>query len=70
MGSITRYAAINTKLRALEGRLLSKEDYTNIISAKTINDVVDYLKNNTSYSLVLKDTNPKDLDIDKNYCQL
>ncbi len=65
MGSITRYAAINTKLRALEGRLLSKEDYTNIISAKTINDVVDYLKNNTSYSLVLKDTNPKDLDIDK-----
>lgn len=57
MGSIRRYAAVNTKIKALEGKLLSKEDYYNIISAKTVKEIADYLKNNTSYALVLKDVN-------------
>lgn len=65
MGSVRRYAAINTKIKALEGRLLSKADYRNIISSKTVKEIADYLKSNTSYCFALDDITPEDLDIDK-----
>lgn len=57
MGSVKTFAAINTKIRALEGRLLTKEDYNKLISMKSISDIAKYLKDNTAYSKVLKDIN-------------
>lgn len=57
MGSVKTFAAINTKIRTLEGRLLTKEDYNKLISMKSVGDIAKYLKENTAYNKVLKDIN-------------
>src|SRR5665647_782339 len=44
MNSITRYAAVNTKIRALEGQFLSDEDYKVLLSKNSIQDIVRFLK--------------------------
>jgi V/A-type H+/Na+-transporting ATPase subunit C len=51
------YSAINTKARALYGKLLKKDDYEELILKKSVNEIASYLKNSTHYSSVLKDVN-------------
>lgn len=55
MDKTARFAAINTKVRALEGKLLSDEDYMNLLSQKTVSGIAGYLKHNTFYSSNLQD---------------
>lgn len=50
MDNVTRYAALNTKVRALEGKLLKDEDYMNLITKKSIPEVAAYLKQKTHYN--------------------
>lgn len=54
MDNVTRYAAINTKVRAIEGKLLKDEDYLNLLSKKSIPEVAAYLKQKTHYSHALE----------------
>lgn len=54
MDRTARFAAINTKVRALEGKFLSNEDYVNLLSQKSVSGIADYLKHNTSYSESLR----------------
>lgn len=54
MDNVKRYAAINTKIRVLEGKLLSNEDYMNLLSKKSLPEVAAYLREKTRYSEVLE----------------
>jgi V/A-type H+-transporting ATPase subunit C len=44
MNSIARYAAVNTKIRALEGQFLTEQDYRNLFEMDNVADIVRYLK--------------------------
>lgn len=55
MGSVARFGGLNTKLQAVHGKMLSKEDYENLIALGTVVDVARYLKEKTYYSDVLDD---------------
>ncbi|GAA0719489.1 hypothetical protein GCM10008905_07610 [Clostridium malenominatum] len=54
MGSITRYAAINSKLKAMERRFLSKEQYRKIFQCMSYEEVANYIKDYTLYGEVYK----------------
>lgn len=53
MGNISKYAAINTKVKAMEKNLLTAEDYKKMIELPSIESVVDYLKSETYYGTML-----------------
>ena len=53
MNKVIIYAAVNTKIRALEKNFLKREDYLNILRKKSVFDVARYLKENTFYSKLL-----------------
>jgi V/A-type H+-transporting ATPase subunit C len=55
MSNISRFAAVNTKIKALEGEFLTIENYKNILEQKSVADAARYLRNETSYKEVLKD---------------
>lgn len=49
MGNISKYAAINTKVKAMEKQLLKDHDYVKIIELPDVASVVDYLRTETEY---------------------
>ena len=57
MDKVIVYAAVNTKIRALEKDFLKREDYLNMIQKKSVVDVAHYLKENTSYDKLLSEIN-------------
>jgi V/A-type H+-transporting ATPase subunit C len=57
MDKVIIYAAVNTKIRALEKDFLKREDYLNMIQKKSVVDVARYLKDNTSYGKLLREIN-------------
>ena len=57
MDKVIIYAAVNTKIRALEKDFLKREDYLNMIQKKSVVDVAHYLKENTSYDKLLSEIN-------------
>lgn len=57
MDKVIIYAAVNTKIRALEKDFLKREDYLNMIRKKSVVDVAHYLKENTSYGKLLSEIN-------------
>ena len=57
MNKVIIYAAVNTKIRALEKDFLKREDYLNMIRKKSVVDVARYLKENTSYNKLLREIN-------------
>ena len=61
MDSVTRYAAVNTKVRALEGQLLKNEDYSNLLFKKSVVEVATYLKQKTHYADILGDINENEI---------
>lgn len=50
--------AVSTKVRAMYGKRLTKEDYKNLLNCKSVWDATNYLKNNTYYSQSLKNATP------------
>lgn len=54
MDNVTRFAAVNTKIKTMEGKLLKDEDYKNLISKQSVIDAAEYLKEKTYYSAVLE----------------
>ncbi|MCK8059892.1 MULTISPECIES: V-type ATPase subunit [unclassified Fusibacter] len=54
MGSVTRFAALYTKVKSLESGLLTKEDYHTLINLKTEDEVIEYLVDNSIYGKLVK----------------
>lgn len=54
MGNVKRFAAVNTKIKALKGNMLTNEDYVNLLKQGSVTGVGQYLKEYTSYNEVLK----------------
>lgn len=61
MGSIVRYAAVNTKVKSLEGKLMSEEEFERLLDTKNYEDAFKFLKEETHYNEVLKDYNAEDV---------
>ncbi len=61
MGSSKSANAVLAKARAKYGRRLTEKDYTNLLSCKSVAEVVTYLKNNTYYETVLKKVNEREI---------
>lgn len=57
MGNERRFAAINTKIRVLNGNLLTDEDFINLFKCKSIEELASYLRENTNYEVILKEVN-------------
>ena len=49
MGNISKYAAINTKVKAMEKQLLGDNDYIKMLDLSSVASVVEYLKTETFY---------------------
>lgn len=56
---MSRNPALSTKVKALKSNLLSQEDYNELISCETLEEVITYLKDKTQYSKYLRDLDPK-----------
>lgn len=57
MLSVFQYSGITAKVRTMMGKMLTVDDYKAMIQKKTVQDVANYLKNNTYYNTVLDDIN-------------
>lgn len=53
MSNVRKFAAVNVKVRALEGQLLKDEDYHRILMLNHVDEVVDYLRSETWYASIL-----------------
>ena len=49
MGNLLEYSGIITKLRAMEARLLTDEQFEEISALTSITELVSYLNANSSY---------------------
>ena len=68
MGNLLAYSGLVTKVRAMQAKLLTEEDFQNIANLKSVTDVVVYLKEKPAYEPLLKDIDEKRLhrgDIEK-----
>ena len=54
MGSMKDYAAISSKIRAMERERITKTDFWNLLDCKTVEEIVKYLKCETAFSSVLE----------------
>lgn len=61
MSSSKSANAVLAKARAKYGRRLTEKDYTNLLSCKSVSEVVSYLKNNTYYETVLRKINEREV---------
>lgn len=58
---MAKYAAVNTKVKALERNLLDDEEFDRIIESKNYLDAVRYLKDDTAYNNALSEYNIEDI---------
>lgn len=59
MDKITIFAAVNTKIRALEKEFLKREDYLNLLQKSSVGDASRYLMDNIYYRKLLKGIHPE-----------
>ena len=55
MDKIAIYAAVNTKIRAMEGKFLTEGDYESLLEKKSVPEIAFYLRDSTFYGQFLKD---------------
>lgn len=53
MGNVMAYSGIVTKVRAMQAKLLTKEDFDNIAAMKSVLDIISFLKGKPAYSELL-----------------
>jgi len=53
MDNVTRFAAVNTKIKAMEGQFLKDEDYASLLRMESVPEVARYLKEKTAYYEIL-----------------
>jgi len=56
MGSATKFAALNTKIQGMSGKLLKNRDYEQMINLNTVKEVLQYLKESTYYGEFIFET--------------
>lgn len=61
MGNVVEFAAVNTKVKALQGNFLNDEQYTRLLESKSYIDALKYLKEETSYKDALMNYNMEDI---------
>lgn len=61
MGRVVDFAAINTKVKGMEGRFLTKYQYAQLIECHSFRDALKFLRDETSYKDVLNDANIDEL---------
>jgi V/A-type H+-transporting ATPase subunit C len=61
MSNVRKFAAVNVKVRALEGQLLRDEDYQRLLMLDQVDDVVEYLRNETWYASILPEARKVDI---------
>jgi len=57
MGSVVKFSAINTKVKALMGKMLSGEQYLKLLNCKDLKSTLKVLKEETSYGELLETYN-------------
>lgn len=62
MTKTSMYHVLNTKIAAIHGRMLTKEDYEHLLSMKSITEIATYLKNYTDYRIFLHATKTELID--------
>ena len=50
MGNLLKYSGIVTKIRAMEAKLLTPEQFADIANLRSVPDIADYLRKNTAYA--------------------
>ena len=53
MENLLKYSGIVTKIRAMEAKLLTPEQFADIANLRSVPDIADYLRKNTAYAEVL-----------------
>lgn len=53
--SSMNFSTVNTKISAIKAKLLSREDFINIMNLHSVQEIFDYLNDNTSFREVLWD---------------
>lgn len=61
MSSVTMYAAINSKIKAMQRKFLTKEQYKKIIKCENYEQVLNFLNNETEYGQLLKGYNLQEM---------
>lgn len=61
MGRVIDFAAINTKVKAMEGFWLKKSQYKELVECKNFREALIYLRDKTKYGEVLKEYNIEEL---------
>lgn len=61
MIGFVKYAGVSSKLYALNGELLTPEDYKNLINQKTVRDLVSYIQGTKMYSDTMGNLNPDEI---------
>lgn len=56
-----KFAAVNTKLRVLQSRLLTNDDFEHLLHSSNIPAIAAYLKNDTHYNAILGDIHENDI---------
>lgn len=62
MANKSMYKVLNTKIAAIHGKMLAKEDYRTLLNMKSIREIVTYLKNHTEYARFLPATKIETID--------
>lgn len=55
MGNASKYSALNTKIQAMNSKLLTSKDYEILMNFTTEREIGNYLKHNTRYSQVFNE---------------
>lgn len=61
MGNLFRYSGLTTKIKSMQSRMLTLNDYNEMAHMTTVKDVAIYLRNCPSYSNVLEGINENDI---------
>lgn len=63
MSNVRQFAAVNTKIRSMIGKLLSEEDYLKMIEMNNENEIFEYLDTNTYYGNIFENLDEADYNI-------
>ncbi len=55
MSNLLAYSGITTKIRAMEGKLLTENDYKELVSLRSVNEAASFLKNKPAYKELFSD---------------
>ncbi|MFA9397371.1 MAG: V-type ATPase subunit [Clostridiaceae bacterium] len=61
MNNVINFAAVNAKIKALEGKMLDKKQYEELLNSKDYFEALKYLKENTSYGEAFENMNLSDI---------